>query len=81
MYLEFVVIRYGKTHRNRNKYHEKKTLSILADLPRNRSINCHSEPLQEARGLVRKQKESEAKIWVAAVNVISLGKGSQGKLV
>jgi len=42
----------------------KKTLCVLADLPRNRRHKLPSRPLQEAPGLVKRQKESERKAWV-----------------
>lgn len=60
MYLGFVVIKYGKIHKNRNKYSEGNSQYVQIYLE-TEGINCHPGPLQEAPGFVRRQKESKGK--------------------
>lgn len=58
MYLTFVVIRYGKTHRNRNKYHEENILYLQIYLEMG-GIAFHPGSLWDAPVLVRKQKHRQ----------------------
>lgn len=70
----FVLVSYGKTHRNGNGCREGQSFYYTGSHLGTGGVACHAGPHGEALGSGRRQREP-GEMWARAFIVVSLGKG------
>ena len=77
MYPGFILIRYGKTYRHRNDFHEGR--SSYSQIPRNMKHTSPSVPPKKAPGLESRQRK-QRKPCARAFTVVSVKKARQSRI-
>lgn len=75
----FVLVSYGKTHRNGNDCREGKSFYYTGSRLGTGGVVCHAGPQGEAPGSGR-GRGSQGEMWARAFIVVSLGKATQGRM-